>query len=136
MPTLKGMLLVALGAALGGSLRYVVASLVSHQTGTGFPWGTLVVNLTGCLLIGCAVPLLLDLEQSRHGWSLLLVVGVLGGYTTLSAFALETLRLYRADRGALAAAYMIATNTGAMICIVLGVQLGRLAERWLHTGTA
>ena len=95
-----------------------------------------MVNLTGCLLIGCAVPLLLDLEQSRHDWSLLLVVGVLGGYTTLSAFALETLRLYRADKDTLAAAYLVATNAGAMVCIVLGVQLGRLAERWLHAGTA
>jgi CrcB protein len=95
-------LLVATGGAAGSVLRYAVSDWVQRVFGSGLPWGTFVVNLSGCFLMG----LLAGAFQQRFLVSpevrVLLLVGVLGGYTTFSAFALETLRL--AQGGAFVAA--------------------------------
>ncbi len=124
--------LVALGAALGGTLRYVVSTLISQHGGQGFPWGTLAVNLSGCLLIGAAMPFLLEDETGARkstALTLLLVTGVLGGYTTLSAFAFETLRLLRHEQWLSAIAYVLATNLGAVALAALGFVSVRTAVR-------
>lgn len=144
MPDLRDMGIVAIGAALGGVLRFVVAGAVTSLFVRGaaeaattlgatllgaMPWGTLVVNVTGCFVIGAILPLLPGVDDPRGAWRLLIVVGILGGYTTLSAFALETYRLIRADQAGAAALYMLLTNAGAMIAITLGVLLGRAIVR-------
>jgi CrcB protein len=97
---LHAYLLVALGSGLGGAARLFVSTLVSRGAGTSFPWGTLAVNVLGCLIVGLlgamfepASPL-----HVRQDLRVLLVVGVLGGFTTFSAFSLETLLLVQ--RGA------------------------------------
>ena len=82
--------MVMLGAALGGLARYVIGSAVMQRFGGRFPLGTLVVNVTGCFLIGILLPLLTERGQPRPNLRLLLVVGVLGGYTTFSSFAWES----------------------------------------------
>jgi CrcB protein len=79
-----------LGAALGGLARYVIGSAVMQRFGGRFPLGTLVVNVTGCFLIGVLLPLLTERGEPRPNLRLLLVVGVLGGYTTFSSFAWES----------------------------------------------
>ena len=95
MPTLYSYLLVGLGSALGGMARHWTTSLVASRWGTGFPWGTLVVNVVGSLLIGILAAGLVPGGR----WVLpfpareLLMVGVLGGYTTFSAFSLQTFML-------------------------------------------
>jgi CrcB protein len=83
-------LMVMLGAALGGLARYVIGSAVMQRFGGRFPLGTLVVNVSGCFLIGILLPLLTERGEPRPNLRLLLVVGVLGGYTTFSSFAWET----------------------------------------------
>jgi CrcB protein len=83
-------LLVMLGAALGGLARYVIGTAVMQRFGGRFPLGTLVVNVTGCFLIGILLPLLTERSEPRPNLRLLLVVGVLGGYTTFSSFAWES----------------------------------------------
>lgn len=83
-------LLVMLGAALGGLARYIIGSAVMQRFGGRFPLGTLVVNVTGCFLIGILFPLLTERGEPRPNLRLLLVVGVLGGYTTFSSFAWES----------------------------------------------
>jgi CrcB protein len=83
-------LMVMLGAALGGLARYVIGSAVMQRFGGRFPLGTLVVNVTGCFLIGILLPLLTERGEPRPNLRLLLVVGVLGGYTTFSSFAWES----------------------------------------------
>jgi CrcB protein len=83
-------LLVMLGAALGGLARYVIGSAVMQRFGGRFPLGTLVVNVMGCFLIGILMPLLTERGEPRPNLRLLLVVGVLGGYTTFSSFAWES----------------------------------------------
>ena len=82
--------MVMLGAALGGLARYVIGTAVMQRFGGRFPLGTLVVNVTGCFLIGILLPLLTERSEPRPNLRLLLVVGVLGGYTTFSSFAWES----------------------------------------------
>ena len=82
--------MVMLGAALGGLARYVIGSAVMQRFGGRFPLGTLVVNVTGCFLIGILLPLLTERGEPRPNLRLFLIVGVLGGYTTFSSFAWET----------------------------------------------
>jgi CrcB protein len=82
--------MVMLGAALGGLARYVIGSAVMQRFGGRFPLGTLVVNVTGCLLIGILLPLLTERGEPRPNLRLFLIVGVLGGYTTFSSFAWES----------------------------------------------
>jgi len=82
--------MVMLGAALGGLARYAIGTAVMQRFPGRFPLGTLVVNVTGCFLIGMLVPLLAGRGEPRPNLRLFLIVGVLGGYTTFSSFAWET----------------------------------------------
>jgi CrcB protein len=81
---------VMLGAALGGLARYIIGGAVMQRFTGRFPLGTLVVNVTGCFLIGILLPLLTERGEPRPNLRLFLVVGVLGGYTTFSSFAWES----------------------------------------------
>ncbi len=87
---------VAAGGAIGGVLRFLVTGWVTRLSGEGFPWGTLVVNVSGAAALG-----LLTAAVTRPEPSLLyalLGVGLLGSYTTVSSFALQTLTLLKAGR--------------------------------------
>ncbi|WP_237560833.1 fluoride efflux transporter CrcB [Elioraea sp. Yellowstone] len=84
---------VALGSTVGGALRFLVSGLVARTVGETFPWGTLVVNATGALAIGVAAAAFPP-GTSPDAWALL-VTGVLGSYTTVSSFSLQTLALLR-----------------------------------------
>jgi CrcB protein len=87
-------LLVMAGAALGGLGRFLLASAISARCPQRFWYGTVLVNVTGCFLIG-VVMTLLNQRDANPNWRLLLVVGVLGGYTTFSSFTWETYALVR-----------------------------------------
>jgi len=83
-------LMVMLGAALGGLARYAIGGAVMQRFSGRFPLGTLVVNVTGCFLIGVLMTAFTERGDPHPNLRLLLVVGVLGGYTTFSAFGWET----------------------------------------------
>ena len=83
-------LMVMLGAALGGLARYVIGAAVMQRFNGRFPLGTLVVNVTGCFLIGVLMTAFTERGDPHPNLRLLLVVGVLGGYTTFSSFGWET----------------------------------------------
>ncbi|MEQ1582080.1 MAG: fluoride efflux transporter CrcB [Steroidobacteraceae bacterium] len=95
MPSFYSYLLVGIGSALGGMARHWTTGLVASRWGTAFPWGTLAVNVAGSLVIGVLAAGLVPGER----WFLplpareLLIVGLLGGYTTFSAFSLQTFML-------------------------------------------
>jgi CrcB protein len=101
-----GWSLIAAGGALGSVLRYAVQSAAQRWIGAAFPLGTLIVNLAGCLAIGMAAPLLSQ-AAVRAEYRLGLTVGVLGGFTTFSAFGLESLHLAQAGQWAWSAANVV-----------------------------
>jgi len=84
-------LAVALGGAAGGVLRYTLSGLVSRRIGETFPWGTLFVNVSGCFVIGLMAPVLQEGSLLRAA----ILTGLLGGYTTVSSFSLQTIALMR-----------------------------------------
>ena len=117
--TLAGVLCVALGGALGSVARYLLTQLATAQFGVGFPWGTLAINIAGSALIGVVAGL-----GVGGDWRLFLVTGVLGGFTTFSAFSLETGLLWERSP-ALAAAYVAASLVLALAAFALCFGLAR-----------
>ena len=131
-------LAVALGGALGGVARVWLAGVVTRRLGEGFPWGTLVVNVTGSGLIGAAAALALAGDASAMAWPsawALLAVGVLGSYTTVSSFSLQTLLLLHAGEPGRAGANVAASVIGCLGAAALGwLGAGWLGAGWLGAG--
>jgi CrcB protein len=119
-------LAVALGGAIGSALRYLVTVGTARAVGTGFPLGTLLVNLLGCLIAG----LIFGLAQERAAFSpivrVLLLTGFVGGFTTFSTFAVETVTLFRDGSWALALANFAANNLAGGALALAGIYLGRV----------
>src|SRR5437016_551889 len=119
-------LLIAIGGALGSIARYGTGSLLLRLTErTLFPWGTLAVNLLGCLIIGYLNGLLDD-RLIRPELRFLLVIGFLGGYTTFSTFGWETAAFLRDRQYLPAAAYFLANNVVGVLLVVVGYALSRM----------
>ena len=110
--------LAALGGALGALARWGVAEAL--PSASGWPWATLLVNLTGCLLLGALVAVL-AVRYADAGWPRpLLAVGFLGGFTTYSAFALEVVRLTEDGAVLTAAAYVLVSVVGGVAAVAAG----------------
>jgi CrcB protein len=86
--------LVFIGAGLGANARYWLGLWILTRTSIAFPWGTFWINVSGSFFIGLALGILVNLP-STHSWRVFVIVGFLGGYTTVSSFSLETLGLLR-----------------------------------------
>ena len=119
-------LFVALGGAVGSVLRYKIGEWVQTGSGSGFPYGTLFVNVTGAFVAGLLATYLLERtsvsEEVRTG----LLIGVLGGYTTFSTFGVQTLDLANAGDWAQVALNVLASVVGALLAVWLGQTLARL----------
>lgn len=119
------LLAVAAGGALGSVGRYLAASAVGHAVGTGWPWGTLAVNVVG----GFAIGLLAGLMALR--WSVpaelrgFLITGILGGFTTFSAFSLELMTMIERHDWAPAAGYVLASVLLSLAAVAAGLALAR-----------
>ena len=119
-------LLAALGGALGALARWGVAAALPHSPGA-WPWATLLVNLTGCLLLG-ALTAALTARSPEPPWARpFLAVGVLGGYTTYSAFAVEVVELADAGAAVLAAGYVLVSVLGGVLAVAVGARAVRTA---------
>jgi CrcB protein len=104
-----GFLIVFVGGGLGAALRHGINLLSARLFGTAFPWHTLIENVTGSLVMGLlAAYFALKGDASQH-WRLFLTTGILGGYTTFSAFSLDAVLLYERGEPALAALYVAAS---------------------------
>ncbi|MGE0741389.1 MAG: fluoride efflux transporter CrcB [Hyphomonadaceae bacterium] len=115
-------LLVALGGAIGSAARYGVSAVAARWFGPSFPWGTLSVNVIGGLAMGVLAARVGLLHDNAR---LLLGVGVLGGFTTFSAFSLETVRLLE-QQPAHAFGYVLASVVLSVGACWLGYSLGRI----------
>lgn len=117
---------VALGGGLGALGRYGLAEALPTPSG-GFPWATFATNVLGCLLIGVLMVLVTEARQAHRLVRPFLGVGVLGGFTTFSTYAVETSGLLRHGEAGLAVAYLAGTLVAAMV--VAGVVVTRAAVR-------
>lgn len=114
---------VALGGALGASMRYLTGIGMTRMLGRGFPWGTMTVNFLGSFLMGVVVVVLAHKLDNRY--APLLMTGFLGGFTTYSAFSLDAITIYERGQVGLAALYVVGTVALALGGIALGLIVAR-----------
>lgn len=121
---MPNLLLVMLGGAVGSGARYLVGRATLGWWGGGFPWGTLAVNLIGGFAMGMLAASLMRIDDSEP-WRLLIGVGILGGFTTFSAFSLDLMTMI--ERGAWVASigYALVSVAGSLATLALGMTLIR-----------
>lgn len=119
-------LLVAVGGAIGSLLRYYVGLGSLRLMGPGFPWGTLIVNVVGCFIIGVFAEMIMRRFNASVELRLLLITGFLGGFTTFSAFSLDAITLF--ERGDIFSGgiYIVASVGLSMVAIMAGLGLMRV----------
>lgn len=117
---------IVAGAVLGAPARYFLQGKVQQLAGPGFPWGTLVVNVTGCLVIGFIATLAFERELLSREARAFLMVGFLGSYTTFSSFGWETFELARELDVARAAANIVGSILLGLVGVWLGSAIARL----------
>ena len=113
---------VAFGGAIGASARFAVNLAAARLFGTGFPVGTLVVNVLGSFVMGVLAVVLLDRASPLAPF---LLTGVLGGFTTFSAFSLDTLMLWERGQPGLALIYVILSVAASLLAVFAGLTIGR-----------
>jgi CrcB protein len=119
MNSLSAMILVFLGGGTGAALRYLVGVAIKPSP-SGFPLSTFVINVTGCFLIGLAASLFKPEQTALRN---LLIVGFLGGFTTFSTFANESLQLFNIGASKTAVLYLILSNICGIIAVYSGARL-------------
>jgi CrcB protein len=120
----RQVLLIALGGALGSVLRWALSGAVQRAGGTAFPWGTFAVNAVGSLAVGVVAALALERALVPPAARLFTIVGVLGGFTTFSAFSYETLALLRDGQWAAAVGYALGSVAAGLVAAFVGYAAG------------
>jgi CrcB protein len=118
-------LLIGAGGALGAMARYLLSPLVTQVMGTQFPCGILCVNLAGCFAMGLVAGAGLQAIPLSDGMKAFLATGILGGFTTFSAFSLDAVQLVERGQSMDAAFYVIASVTGSIAALIAGLALVR-----------
>jgi fluoride exporter len=117
--------LVGVGGCLGSILRFWVGSYIGSRMGTRFPYGTLVINITGSFLIGLVFALLTTRTHWSSNWRYLIPIGFIGGYTTFSSFEYETLRTIQDGQIGLGFLYVALSVVVGFVAVWVGVMAGR-----------
>jgi CrcB protein len=112
--------LVFFGGGLGATLRHLVNVTCARCIGTGFPYGTFIINISGSTVMGLIAGYLALKGEASQPWRLFLMTGILGGYTTFSAFSLDTALLYERGEIGLAAFYVL----GSVVLSIAGLFAG------------
>ena len=124
MPSMKELFLVAAGGALGAVARWQLGAVILHHTASWrFPLGTFAVNVIGCVAAGVIAGLIIKQEMFSPSTRLFLLTGVLGGFTTFSAFGVECMYLLRRGEFAIAALYVLLSVAAGIGALVLAVRL-------------
>jgi len=115
--------LIAIFGAVGTLLRYGIQGVVQVGTGTTFPWGTLLINLTSCFLLGLIGQLTLNRMMISPDWRVAITVGFFGGYTTFSSFGWETAKMLEDGEWLPATSYVAASVVIGLLLSVAGIRL-------------
>ncbi len=124
---MKLLLLASAGGAIGAGTRYLVTVWFATKGWAAYPWATLLINVTGSALMGLTVGLLMSRAGLSPELRVFLATGILGGYTTFSAFSLEVWQLAERGEPGVAAAYI----AGSVVLSIAGLGLGLAAARWM-----
>ncbi len=122
---MSGFLWVALGGALGSAARHAVNVWSAGRFGPGFPWGTFTVNVAGSFIMGVLITLLVRKWPDAPDLRLFLATGILGGFTTFSAFSMDTVNLVERGNAAVVAAYVSGSVLLSLVAVFAGVFLTR-----------
>ena len=116
-------LAIAIGGALGAVSRYAVVAYLLPVTPHRFPWGTLLANVLGCLLIGVLAVIIIEKQLLGPQWRLVLITGFLGAFTTFSAFSLEVVQLWQLGHGLNALYYVVLSLVACLSATVLAIAI-------------
>lgn len=119
------LILVAVGGAIGASLRHLVNLGSLRLVGANYPWGTMAINIAGSLAMGIFVELLARRFNASNELRLFIATGILGGFTTFSAFSLDFAVLWERGAAMPALAYAIISVVGSILALFLGLWLAR-----------
>jgi fluoride exporter len=119
-------LMIAIGGAAGAIARYQVAAMVQARVAAGFPWGTFVVNMSGCFVMGVVMTLLTE-RVSDPNWRYLIPIGFIGAYTTFSTFELETFRAVSDRAFTIAVANVLASVVVGYLALWMGVVVTKVS---------
>ena len=117
--------LVFVGGGLGASLRHAVNMISARGLGTAFPWGTFIINISGSIVMGLIAGYLAFKGEASQPWRLFVMTGILGGYTTFSAFSLDAALLYERGELGLAALYVLGSVALSIAGLFAGLALMR-----------
>jgi CrcB protein len=120
---LQKYLLIAAGGALGSIARYWVGSTIAGRMGSKFPYGTFVINLTACVIIGFSLTYLGKHIELSPAWRFLIPIGFIGAYSTFSTYEWETLSTLRSGAFALAALYAVGSLIAGLAAVWCGAML-------------
>jgi CrcB protein len=119
------LLLVGSGGFAGANARYWIARWIAERYGTAFPYGTLLINITGSLIIGFAITYLNARSNLSPNYRLIFTTGFVGAYTTFSTYTYESLTLMQDGLWARAAVYLIGSVALGMAAVTIGMLAGR-----------
>jgi CrcB protein len=117
--------LVMIGGAIGAGFRYHISSVALRHMGPGFPVGTWMINLLGGLAMGIVAGIVARGDIGAEQFRLFVGVGILGGFTTFSAFSLETFEMLTRGENLLALAYVVSSVAGSILLVMAGLWLSR-----------
>jgi fluoride exporter len=123
---LQKYLLIALGGALGAIARYWIGAAIGSRMGTRFPYGTFIINVTACIIIGFSLTYLGRRVELNPAWRYLIPIGFVGAYSTFSTYEWETLSSIRSGAFAMAALYAVGSLILGLAATWFGVVLGEL----------
>ena len=118
--------MIAIGGAIGALARYLVATLIQRHVPVGFPWGTFVVNVTGCFVMGVVVTVLRDRIVASPNWLFLVPIGFIGAYTTFSTFEMELFNANADGAWLIGGAYLAGSVVVGYVALWMGVMVARV----------
>jgi CrcB protein len=121
----KPYLWISLGAVLGANLRYFLTRIITRFSDAAIPWGTLIINVTGSLILGFFLVWTTERVLANPLWRLLVAIGFCGSYTTFSSFAFETMGYFQQGHWTLFAANILANNLLCFLSVLAGAMIAR-----------